>query len=67
MEAPSVPDFGRFLPGLNLGRRINVAVPCTGINGCWHALQMLGVPHNDLNTHSASRSRRRHPRTPSPT
>jgi len=33
----------------NLGRRLIVASPCVGINGCSHALKAMGVPADSKN------------------
>ena len=41
-----LPDWSSVMPMLgNLGRRLCVAAPCIGIDGCGRALSHLGVHH----------------------
>jgi hypothetical protein len=47
---PSIPPWNTFFPELpDLGRRLIVASPCVGINGCSHALKEMGVPADSTN------------------
>ena len=44
-----LPDWSSVMPVLgSLGRRLRVAAPCIGIDGCGRALSHLGVHHLKL-------------------
>ena len=49
-SCPALPNWQDHFPWLpDLGRRVNVACPCMGIDGCGHALQAMSVPSSMLN------------------
>ncbi len=49
-NCPPVPDFTPYFDQLpSLGRRLRVACPCIGIDGCGHALQSMSVPADMVN------------------
>ena len=47
---PSVPKWNEYFGATpDLGRRLIVAAPCVGINGCSHALKEMGVQADSRN------------------
>ena len=51
-SCPPVPNFARFFPEVPpLGRKLRVACPCIGIDGCGHALQSMGCPTQVFNAY----------------
>jgi site-specific DNA-cytosine methylase len=52
LSCPAVPDFSSFFPRVpDLGRRLRLACPCIGIDGCGHALKSMGCPSDVLNAY----------------
>lgn len=49
---PALPDYTQFFSEVPpLGRRLRIACPCIGIDGCGHALEVMKVPTDVLNAY----------------